>query len=83
MNLNCYICHKEITSRDLTIVLKNLKLEKYAQSLESAGVKDLETFCKLDDTQLKEKIGVHLIGPRRKMTSAIEKIRVTTYYSDQ
>ena len=74
-------CHQETPPTNLASLLKNLNLEKYVHSFEAAGVKDIETFLKLNDNELKDKIGVELLGPRRKMTTAIAKLRVTRYFS--
>ena len=63
--------------KDLETLLRNLKLEKYYNALDAVGVRDIETFCLLDDNQLREHVGIQLLGPRRKMTSAIAKLRVT------
>ena len=60
--------------------MKTLNLEKYEQVLKEAGVTDLETFATLSDIDLKDTMGITLLGPRRKMTSAIEKLRVTSSY---
>merc|ERR1712110_44305 len=68
----------EISCKSLSSLLKTLNLEKYEQVLKEAGVTDLETFAILSDTDLKDTIGISLLGPRRKMTSAIEKLRVTS-----
>jgi hypothetical protein len=56
-----------------------LSLEKYLQKFQEAGVEDLETLYTLNDNDLRDKIGIHLLGPRRKITTAIEKLRVTRY----
>ena len=69
----------EISCKSLSSLLKTLNLEKYEQVLKEAGVTDLETFAILSDTDLKDTIGISLLGPRRKMTSAIEKLRVTSF----
>ena len=69
----------EISRKSLSSLLKTLNLEKYEQVLKEAGVTDLETFAILSDTDLKDTIGISLLGPRRKMTSAIEKLRVTSF----
>ena len=69
----------EISGKSLSSLLKTLNLEKYEQVLKEAGVTDLETFAILSDTDLKDTIGISLLGPRRKMTSAIEKLRVTSF----
>ena len=66
-------------AKNLPTLLKLLNLEKYLELFEAAGVEDLETFSKLDDNELRYKIGVQLLGPRRKMTTAIAKLRVTRY----
>ena len=71
---------EEVSYKSLARLLKTLNLEKYEQVLKEAGVTDLETFTTLSDIDLKDTIGITLLGPRRKMTSAIEKLRVTSFY---
>ena len=60
-------------------MLKSLNLEKYGNQFKDAGVIDLETLLNLNDQDIRDRIGIHLLGPRRKITSAIEKLRVTRY----
>ena len=60
-------------------MLKRLNLQKYINNFQDAGITTLETLDKLNDNDLKDKIGIHLLGPRRKITTAIEKLRVTRY----
>ena len=61
----------------LSDLLKELGLQKYAKNFFDADVNNIETFKNLTDDDLKEKIGIILIGPRRKLTTAIKCIRVT------
>ena len=69
----------EVSCKSLASLLKTLNLEKYEEVLKEAGITDLETFATLSDIDLKDTIGITLLGPRRKMTSAIEKLRVTSF----
>ena len=75
-----YLNGKDDEVSSLSSLLKTLNLEKYEQVLKEAGVTDLETFATLRDIDLKDTMGITLLGPRRKMTSAIEKLRVTSFY---
>ena len=70
----------DVSCKSLASLLKTLNLEKYEEVLKEAGVTDLETFATLSDIDLKDTMGITLLGPRRKMTSAIEKLRVTSFY---
>ena len=69
----------DVCCKSLGSLLKTLNLEKYEEVLKEAGVTDLETFATLSDIDLKDTMGITLLGPRRKMTSAIEKLRVTSF----
>ena len=69
----------DVSCKSLASLLKTLNLEKYEEVLKKAGVTDLETFATLSDIDLKDTMGITLLGPRRKMTSAIEKLRVTSF----
>ena len=60
-------------------MLKTLNLERYGNQFKDAGVTDLKTLSTLNDQDIRDKIGIQLLGPRRKLTSAIEKLRVTRY----
>ena len=57
-------------------LLKELGLEKYHENFCDADVKDIEKFKTLTDEDLKDKIGISLLGPRRKLTTAIHCLRV-------
>lgn len=57
--------------------MKELGLEKYHENFCNADVKNIENLKTLTDEELRDKIGINLLGPRRKLTTAIQYLRET------
>ena len=73
---------QEAPPTSLACLLQRLGLEKYLNNFEEAGVEDLETLNTLSDNDIRDTIGINLLGPRRKISTAIEKLRVTRYITE-
>lgn len=56
----------------INAILAQLNLEKYGSHFQNV---DFDTFVKLSETDLRE-LGITLVGPRRKLTSAISKLQL-------
>lgn len=56
---------------DINSVLEDLQLEKYKENFENVTY---DKFKELTDSDLKD-LGISLLGPRRKLTQAIEQLR--------
>lgn len=56
---------------DVKSLLSELNLEKYQDAFENVS---LDRFLEMNDADLRD-LGISLLGPRRKITSAIERIR--------
>jgi ankyrin repeat protein len=56
---------------DLPTLLRDLKLDKYQENFQNVT---LEIFLEMSDDDLKT-LGISLLGPRRKLTAAIEQLR--------
>ena len=52
------------------MVLKDLQLEKYKENFENVTY---DKFKELTDSDLKD-LGISLLGPRRKLTQAIDQL---------
>ena len=63
----------ESQNLSLTQLLKQIGLEKYDDVFKENEI-DLPLFLTLTDSELKE-IGITLLGPRRKMTAAISRLK--------
>ena len=55
---------------DINSVLEDLQLEKYKENFENVTY---DKFKELTDSDLKD-LGISLLGPRRKLTQAIEQL---------
>ena len=69
---------KSIIPFDLDLILNELHLEKYKDRFENVP---LDKFMTLTDEDLKD-LGISLLGPRRKLTRAIEHLNVQYFSSN-
>ena len=53
--------------------LKSIGVEKYKETFEQKGI-DLDQLLQMSDEELKD-LGITLLGPRRKLTSAIARAK--------